>query len=235
MPNSFMSEVDLLCPQCRTVLTVSTDTRRYETLLDHTSDPGGDLPDRPYLFCDNKDCERFRTGFWDDWGDYYGPKGEFFEENSWYDRNNIDPSNHHTFKRIGVEAVNSRSAESRDGMMRERKYFWRRWRSRLRQKWGNKGVELRVVYNPYACDPKTGRKARLLYSLGVWIMDPKGTRWKFYANREFAGSDARARDAESMLLHQWGHHPYPWVRWQVMRFIRREYPGLICETAGISL
>jgi hypothetical protein len=58
----------LLCPFCKKELR-SGEMKRYETLVDHVSDPNMEThPPRPTLVCE---CEAAKGSFWDEWGDCY--------------------------------------------------------------------------------------------------------------------------------------------------------------------
>jgi len=67
------------CPKCKAEL-VSGKQKKYETLAEHVSNPNAtDYPTRETWICPNKDKWCLK-GFYDDWGDYYGARGEIHVE-----------------------------------------------------------------------------------------------------------------------------------------------------------
>lgn len=106
------------CPNCLKPLVRSKDTRRYETLMEHVTDPNGTSPERTYLYCSNEDCcLRDGNAFWSDDGEFYGTTPEMFE---WWRENWIDSCNKATFERKGSEAIGSLSREINESMMIDR-------------------------------------------------------------------------------------------------------------------
>ena len=210
------------CPNCKTELILSQETRKYETLNDHVCDPNGESPERFYFYCPNENCILSTAAFWDDWGDFFSLTDE---GEKWVNENHIDVENRKTHKRKGCEAIGSGSAQCQTGFVRDNRGL-RRIRNNLRRKWGNWGIRLRRNYDPrprsWEKDKKHKWYQKLIYSFGVWIMDMKGSGWKFHVRFKDV-EDCR----EDWCLTQWLHHPYPWVRWQLKSFLAGNDPAKI--------
>lgn len=78
-----------LCPCCKSPVEIN-GTERYETLLDHVSNPNREVyPERDKYQCTNDECiTRKNDIFWDYHGDRYGRiKGELGGDNYFIDKN----------------------------------------------------------------------------------------------------------------------------------------------------
>lgn len=90
--------------------------------------------------------------------------------------------------------------------------FWR----------GNLSCELRrgrapTCYSFTHYGEKRTFKIRFLYSLGVFIMDPLGRRWRHYLKQALVFNDGEV----SFPAEQWLYHPLPGTRRAFLRFMRK--------------
>lgn len=199
------------CPQCKTTLILSVEKVSYQTLGEHVCDPNGDPPARTYFFCPEEDCVLHDSAFWDDDGSFYSKTDV---GNNWYRNNSIDVVNRRTHKRIGADALDSFDYKFTQASMRDYR-GWRRIRNRISTRIGNWSCDLRRMFCPDArWRDNSAWYRRFGFSFGVLVMDFWGNHWKHHA---------RFRKPEDMqdddCLSQWLHHPFPWIRWQVRRWL----------------
>jgi len=98
------------CPECKIELVISSEKRRYETLLDHVSDPNGKSPMRSCYVCPNEKCCLFENAFWDSQGDFYNLTGKGLD---WAKENSLTHWKHVEKVDVpkGIAALNSNSRQ----------------------------------------------------------------------------------------------------------------------------
>lgn len=197
------------CPNCKTELSAGPE-KRYETLLDHVSDPNADgYPERPTFICENTSCELHKIAFWDEYGDFYCDRAA----TGWAGMNRISPYDRKTHKNKGTAALGSPSDQSTRDQMKDYQGF-RYVRNMIRNKIGNWSCELRRRFLPTALWRDNNKWWRKMgYSFGVFLMDPIGNRWKWYAKRNHS-------EYIDSCISQWLYHPLPWVRMGLRRFLK---------------
>ena len=199
------------CPNCKTNLPKSTDMRRYQDTNEHCSRPNATPSEKFYWACPNKCCVLHEVAFWDNYGDYYSTEDVGHD---WYRENCIDCSDPTTHNRKGCAAIGSESRQFTEGY--KKNYVgWTNIKRKIKDRIGNWSCELRRLFNPDAIwRDNSALHRRLGYSLGILVMDFWGQRWKIHC-RWKAPEDCQ----DDHCIQQWLHHPMPWVRWRVQRWL----------------
>lgn len=90
-------------------------------------------------------------------------------------------------------------------------FFWHNLSCRLR----NKNCPTLYKFTHYG--EKRTLKHRILYSLGVLMLDPLGRRWRHYLELALFLYNGEVR----FPAEQWLHHPFPYVKRGFLRFMRK--------------